>query len=403
MKRIIILIDGTWNLEAKGANTNVALLDPANKTLAVKPLILSEGTDGVAQVVRYHCGLGADETGLQYWLAGTIGVGLKDLVLDAYQSIVELYEPEDDIIVLGFSRGAYAARALVGMIGASGIVKTPSDSNKEAAWANYRVKPELREQTDPSKAIDAVETMLAIRSLNGVHSENRVKCVGVWETVGSYGIPAGFGDISQVSSYITGKELGFHDTSFGDHVEIGLHALGVDERRRPFVPTFWTIAKGKRPRGHVEQTWFAGDHSGVGGGHTDTGLSNEALIWMVARLQVLASVQFDCDALRALGNSANVDGEVYDSTIGWLLDHNFPHLRIILSPDAIDHEALFSRANSTEEHINERVHWSLIEKYGRTCMVFGKRVAYDPQNYPKFIPAQKIADITVEEKIIYGH
>jgi hypothetical protein len=53
-------------------------------------------------------------------------------------------------------------------------------------------------------------------------------------------------------------------TSFGDHVEVGLHAVAVDEHRRPFVATFWTIPRGQKPKGHVEQTWFAGAHCNVG-------------------------------------------------------------------------------------------------------------------------------------------
>jgi hypothetical protein len=79
-----------------------------------------------------------------------------------------------------------------------------------------------------------------------------VKCIAVWDTVGSYGIPAGFG-LAALARYFTLAVLGFHDKSFSDHVGVGLHAVGVDEHRRPFVPTFWTIAKGQQPKGHVEQ------------------------------------------------------------------------------------------------------------------------------------------------------
>jgi len=50
---------------------------------------------------------------------------------------------------------------------------------------------------------------------------------------------------------------GFHNTYIGENVQIGLHAVGVDECRRPFAPTFWTIQKGKEPAGHVEQVGFA--------------------------------------------------------------------------------------------------------------------------------------------------
>lgn len=107
--------------------------------------------------------------------------------------------------------------------------------------------------------------MKAPRDKGGLHPDNRVKCLGVWDTVGSYGVPAGIG-LAALARYIALVTLGFHDTSFGDHVEVGLHAVAIDERRRPFVPTFWTIKKGQHPNGHVEQTWFAGEHGNVGGG-----------------------------------------------------------------------------------------------------------------------------------------
>ncbi len=400
MKRIIILIDGTWDQEGSGSNTNVAILDPAN-TAAGPPLIRPSGKDGIEQRVVYHKGVGTDPDFLKHWLGGSIGLGLKQIVLDAYASLVKLYDHGDDIFALGFSRGAYAARALVGMIGASGIVRHSAPPNLETAWLNYRVDPAIRAAPATASSSDkkAISNMKALHDAGDVQPDNRVKCVGVWDTVGSYGVPAGFG-LTALARYIALVTLGFHDTSFGDHVEVGLHAVAIDERRRPFVPTFWTIPKGLKPKGHVEQTWFAGEHGNIGGGEPDSGLSNEALIWMIARMQALTGLDFDIDAVKAVAAKANVDGEVYDSTIGWLIDHRWPHLRRVLSPDAIMHGAFTSNVDSSKEHINERVHWSAIRKRGRRCTVFGaKDVPYEPANLPQSISTDKIADITPEEQI----
>jgi hypothetical protein len=145
--------------------------------------------------------------------------------------------------------------------------------------------------------------------------------VGVWDTVGSYGIPAGIG-LAPLARYFTLATLGFHDTGFGEHVKVGLHALAVDEPRRPFVPTFWTISIGHQPNGHVEQTWFAGAHSNVGGGYADSGLSDQALIWMIARVQALTGLEFDVQAVRS-DTTPNIAGIVVDSTQGWPIDHRF--------------------------------------------------------------------------------
>ena len=94
--------------------------------------------------------------------------------------------------------------------------------------------------------------------------------------------------------------------------------------RRPFVPTFWTIAKGQKPKGHVEQTWFAGAHCNVGGGYADSGLSDQALVWMIARVKALTGLEFNAEAVKA-STRPNSGGAVVDSTVGWPLDHAFPH------------------------------------------------------------------------------
>jgi hypothetical protein len=125
---------------------------------------------------------------------------------------------------------------------------------------------------------------------------------------------------------------GAEDGHRNDH-----HLPRAAEPRRPFVPTFWTITKGQQPEGHVEQTWFAGAHGNVGGGWADRGLSDQALIWMIARVHVLTGLEFDVEAVKS-NTKPNVGGAVEDSTEGiWLLDHYFPHYRVIFAPVAIHH------------------------------------------------------------------
>jgi uncharacterized protein (DUF2235 family) len=229
MKRIVMLIDGTWDQEGSGGDTNVAKLDPVNAA-GTSPLIKPYGEDGVDQRVVYHKGVGADPDLVKHWLGGSIGIGLKQIVLDAYASVVNLYEPGDDVFLLGFSRGAYAARAVAGMIGASGIVRHDIPSNVEVAWTHYRVNPAIRAAPSTATGADtkAISNLQALRDSGEIHSDNRIKCVGVWETVGSYGVPAGIG-LAPLARYIALIFLGFHDTSFGDHIEVGLHAVAIDE------------------------------------------------------------------------------------------------------------------------------------------------------------------------------
>src|SRR6516164_7338554 len=139
MKRIVILIDGTWNKEGTTGNTNVAKLD-------LKTLIKCQAANGTIQRVHYHDGVGAYGHILKKLLGGAIGLGLKKIVLDCYGFIVADYEAGDEIYIFGFSRGAYAARALAGLIGASGIARRPSADLFEIAWQHYRVSPPSRQQ-----------------------------------------------------------------------------------------------------------------------------------------------------------------------------------------------------------------------------------------------------------------
>jgi uncharacterized protein (DUF2235 family) len=396
VKRIVVLIDGTWNKEGDGADTNVAKLD-SGKKIATQIFIKPTALDGTVQNVHYHDGVGSDGDLAQRALGGAIGLGLKKIIQEAYAFVVADYVENDEIYIIGFSRGAYAARALAGLIGASGIQRRQNAEVFEVAWRHYRVAPSVRGQPEAGAAKDqkTINDYAGLAHEQLFHDTRTIKCVAVWDTVGSYGIPAGIG-LAPLARYYTLVTLGFHDTSFGDHVEIGLHALAVDEHRRPFVPTFWTIPKGQSPKGHVEQTWFAGAHCNVGGGYADCGLSDQALFWMIARMQALSRLEFDIQAVKS-NTKPNISGAVVDSTQGWLVDHALPHYRTVLSPVAIQHGYLFNSENPAEEHINERVHWSVIEKRAA-----GSGATYAPSNLPIRITAAQIADITSEERTLLG-
>jgi len=247
MKRIVALIDGTWNKEGIGADTNVAKLDSAKK---IRAFIQATAADGTLQHVYYHDGVGSEGDFAQRVLGGAIGLGLKKIIQKVYEYIVTDYAPGDELYIFGFSRGAYAARALAGLIGASGIQRQLDANIFEVAWQHYRVAPAERKQPQTAGSSDRkiLTDYNTLASKQSFHDTRTITCVGVWDTVGSYGIPAGIG-LAPLARYFTLVTLGFHDTSFGDHIKVGLHAVAVDEHRRPFVPTFWTIPKGESRRG----------------------------------------------------------------------------------------------------------------------------------------------------------
>jgi hypothetical protein len=116
-----------------------------------------------------------------------------------------------------------------------------------------------------------------------------VRLVGVWDTVGALGIPDGVVPfLNKFDRSLDAKLYGFLDTELHPRVEAAYHAVAIDEHRKPFLPTLWTDAEKGPARvnvagSSVEQTWFVGAHSNVGGGYADTGLSDIALKWMIDR------------------------------------------------------------------------------------------------------------------------
>jgi hypothetical protein len=363
MIRNIVLLDGTWNTPRDG--TNISKLSPKKNPLA--RLILSH--DGaIEQRVRYFDGVGTDGLVLERLLGGAVGLGLRKIVQDAYDWVIDNYRDDQELYIFGFSRGAYAARALAGLIGASGIPRSKDPRLLDIAWTNYRARKGARTGAPPRGP--------------DIQANNRVKLLGVFDTVGSYGVPAGVG-LAPLARYLSLAVFGFNDTKFGAHVDFGLHAVGVDERRRPFTPTFWTIDKGAPQPDNVEQTWFAGVHCNVGGGYPDAGLSDLSLAWMIARTRALTGLAFDLDAARRT-LKPDIDGEIYDSAKGWIIDSVFPRGRPMFAFDAQSHGYFSNAGDPKEKHINERLHWSVLAKLGRPCTIYGKpNTPYDPGNLPE--------------------
>jgi hypothetical protein len=343
MRRLVICFDGTWNQVKRPEEvTNVVKFAQAVKTVA---------SDGTSQVVYYNSGVGTGDL-LDRFLGGVFGRGLEANVKRALAFLALNYEPGDEIYILGFSRGAYSARALGGVIGAAGVPEQAKFSHIERIWNYYRAKPGKRRKEE----------------LEGLAIKAPIRCVGVWDTVGSYGVPAGFG-LGALARYVVAWTRGFRDSHLGTHVDIGLHALAVDEKRRPFAPTFWTWPKDKpASRSHIEQVWFAGAHANIGGSYPDCGISDLALIWMVARIGALgrekfqSALEFDIDCLANLRPDLN--GQLYRSERGWPISTLWPFHRPVLWTDkALSPSVWWNGENADERHVNEAVHWSLVERH----------------------------------------
>ena len=251
-KRIIFCADGTW--DSAQDNTNVYRL--------FKAIPISS-----SQIAYYDDGVGSDGTPVEKLLGGAFGDGLFQKIKDGYAKIAHVYEQDDEIFLFGFSRGAFTARSLAGMIAVCGLPTALFDDNlAKTAFQAYRNKAQRA-------------ALLASLNKNALY-DAKIKMVGVWDTVGSLGIPALFGQVDPIVD-------GFLDTSLHLNVLNAYQALAIDERRREFPPTLWTPPAPPVAGQVIEQVWFPGVHCDVGGGYPETGLSDITLSWMLGKAQSL--------------------------------------------------------------------------------------------------------------------
>lgn len=274
MKRLIICCDGTWERIYRGALTNVAL--------TARSIAPRDG-QGRPQIVYYSAGVGASLGGLNIW-DGMTGADLDQHLLDAYLFLNFNYEPGDQIYLFGFSRGAYTVRSLAGLLRKCGILRREHVNQAGAALQIYRDRQVGADSSHAAHfryahAIAWPRVDKSALQFGAPPTELRIRYLGVWDTVGSLGIPR----ILPVAVGLNGHYQ-FHDTSLSRAVDFARHAVAIDEKRSAFSPTLWSNLHKLNPDGSAPralQQWFPGDHGCVGGGGHAQGLSNCALLWVL--------------------------------------------------------------------------------------------------------------------------
>jgi hypothetical protein len=307
-KNIVFCADGTWDgpgqpddddPNAPWSNVfklflNLAGVDaPATIQLAKeqeRTLTAADGT--VEQVAKYLHGVGDSTNILAKLMGGGLGVGLITRIVRGYSFLSRNYEAGDRIYLVGFSRGAYTARALAGLISAKGLL-SPSEAGTDddkgpgyrlgaALWYQWR-REVLRAQGHPLEHFAAI--MLDLPGFlqqppePGSMVQAPIAAVAVWDTVGALGIPEFNGQHVAVDLFQ------FADTALSTNIGFGRHAIAIDEQRESFAPTLWD-ADSRR----IVQVLFPGAHADVGGGYrsaNESGLSDGALRWVGRELQGL--------------------------------------------------------------------------------------------------------------------
>ena len=303
MQRIVVCCDGTWNTadQADGAiptPTNVARLHA---------LVADADENGTVQHKYYHPGVGTDPGLVSRLVGGGLGLGLNRNIMSAYRSVCDHYETGDDIFLIGFSRGAYTVRSLGGFIGRCGLLDLTGLDDK-TIWARIeKLFTDGYRGGDKKLAGKMAKDKVAFHKPPKNEKQIPIRFVGVWDTVGALGIPDHLGVLNLLDDP---QDYAFHDTTLGTNVATARHAVALDELRGNFQPTLWTKVKDSRD---VQQVWFPGAHSDVGGGYRETGLSDGALKWM---LDEAAACGLAIDAKLAKQVRPNHQDVLHDSLDG---------------------------------------------------------------------------------------
>ncbi len=343
MARIAIFCDGTWNSASQSQPTHVYRLFQASRSSAdQRPVYVP----GVGTGSRWASRLGR---GLNRLGGGVFGWGLNANIKQAYRALAMLYQPGDGILIFGFSRGAYTARSLAGMIRKVGIIDNPTKARVDRAFDLYRSpgpdnhpdKPHViaqRQALSPQYATSPKD--LAWRAENMGKSTApqpqlvKIDYLGIWDSVGSLGIPSSlFGPIASLWN----RKYKFHDTSLSSLVKSARHAVALDERRVFFRPGLWdNLEQGRDEPGlnrgdrsetrPYQQVWFVGNHAVVGGSAASRALTAVTLEWVAAGAQQAGLVLKDAPALLDAVADPTADcPELADVTlfyrlVGFLLD-----------------------------------------------------------------------------------
>ena len=287
-KNIVICSDGTGNRGGKGNGTNVwRLYNAVNLRSSERE-----------QVTHYDDGVGTDDNKYLRAFGGAVGWGFSNNVKRAYRFLTNTWNEGDHIYMFGFSRGAYTVRALAAFVAECGVIEDTRGKALDDAidkLVNDYHKKRIDENYDAVPITGPLD----------------IQFVGVWDTVGAIGLPF---DILLKQLIVNSRifPFKFAQHSLSERVKRGWHALALDDERRTFHPEMWNARDG------VEQVWFSGMHSNVGGGYPKQELEHVALEWMISgcKWNGTQGIEFDPEFETEVAQNANVHGKLYDSRSG---------------------------------------------------------------------------------------
>lgn len=390
-KRIILLLDGTWNDQDFGeTDTNIVRIQKritaalerrraTHSTTQEKPAASLDDGTGIPNLIFYERGVGTSYR--HRFLGGAFGSDLPDKVRNAYKFLSFHYEPGAQIFIFGFSRGAYTARSVIGMVHAAGLLRANdcTPANEAMAWHYYRTPTNAR--------YPGIWHSLTPY----VHSRDQlqISCVGVFDTVGALGIPL------EGLKVLNRDRYQFHSVELSSITRLNLHAIAIDEHRKPFEAAIWRKPKFKQFASVTEQVWFPGVHSDIGGSyipevrrHQDNpcALDDITLDWMLRRVRARYP-DFPVDIPPRHYDKNWSLAERHESRRG--VYKRFPLTRRSIGNYPTggigwrEYNGCYDRHSAS---IGEKVHISAFERLGARVLTDGRPTQYMPANLIDVLP-----------------
>ena len=266
-RKHILCFDGTWNHPDDEHGPDAEIVTNARRVFEA----VLDGPSVRDQVKWYDEGIG------MHWYdrfsAGAFGLGVDYKIQEGYRYLAENHLDGDRVYLFGYSRGAYSARSLVGLIRKCGLLLPEHVDLTSDAYELYRMRH------------DRADCPEAIEFRRRYAREIDIQFLGVFDTVGSLGIPL------ESFAQFNRESYEFHDVNLSSIVHEAYHALALDEHREVFNVTLWDPDEPTKQT--LEQRWFVGSHADVGGGSgPDRRLSDLPLRWMIEKA-LAAGLIFD--------------------------------------------------------------------------------------------------------------
>lgn len=346
-RNVLIFMDGTWSDEngkqGSGLITNVV------------KLYKSLGEDSPEQISRYFRGIGNDDDYgfFRRVIYGGTGGDEKRIRDEAYATIAREYHPGDKIHIFGFSRGAASARMLANQVYKEGIPE-----NIKVTW-----------ETAANRTTRNIEDRFVRYTSSGKKHNVDIEFLGVWDTVGAFGIPINILGIPFAKWNL------FKDMHVAKSVKNAVHCVCMDETRNAYVPTLMNYKPGV-----VEEVWFPGVHSDVGGSYKEDALGKISLGFMVDRLKKHSNkyknkIKFKKDVLRGYTTIGDEEEFVFHFFgLGWKKSIR----KIYVLKDNKEDENLSPKIHSSMIKLQRSRRTTSLVRFGKTTKTI--RIQYNPPN-----------------------